>query len=585
MPLRSPRSLLLAVLTLTACSDPAPPPPGTSTPNEEVPVVPDSSRPVPPDFQPAEVVGNDTAPANEQGQPLSWPTAPRLTPVRVAARRDSVVVLVPEVAGARDYRVFRVPVGATVTADASGQEQVSGTTLYCAGFRQHNLPAGAGLELLRQIEVTDLFGPTRLVIEAVDRPCPFPGVLGAEHADFNVTMSEVPVNERGTYSLFTEAEQRLRYGSLIVNGHGPGARLGQPAEPVAPKVLARTTVLVAPSGTATPRVKDFFDDFRDGDAPHFVADLPSMELTQRGKRFQNARWNFHTYGAEAAQFFLDRGQLHTVVADWEQDIFASNIAYPRRVAKLSDTDYLHVTFEVGSNSTSRRYWWLGLCGAPTAGATMDAQGTLRGNIILSPFFHQPDGRNPSVEGWNCLQVFPRDGWPFDLGPSDSRPESDVRVMVNVAGRPSRDSVVNVSPDQYGNPSIGAPGWYRQQRADGTLVGPMLDDQLLIAPRTRFDVYIRRDRVVLYANGEQRLCNDFPSHKLTMAEAAVGFGHVLYHSAAERMEFRADYWDRTGQHYYLNNTPFIDARAWDSLGYEEGVGAPEGFNSAACYVHR
>ncbi len=588
MSLRPPRRLLLlALLAVTACKeDPTVDPPiGEPTLPNVPPVVPDSARPVPPDFQPATVVENDTAPANEGGQAVTWPQAAKLEPVRVAVRRDSAVVLVPEVAGARDYRVFRVPAGATVQADASGREQVNGTTLFCAGFRQHNLPAGAGLELLRQMEVTDLTGPTRLVVEAVDTPCPFPGVRGAVHADMQVTMSEVPVDERGTYSVFTEAEQRARYGSLIVNGHGPGAKVGQPAEPVAPKVLARTTVLVTPTGTGTPLVKDFSDDFRDADAPRFVADLPSMELTQRGKRYQNAKWNFHTYGAEHSQFFLDRGQLHMVLADWEQDIFASNIAWPRRPAKLSDSSYLHLTYEVATNATSRRYWWLALCGAQTAGATMDAQGTLKGNIILSPFFHQEDGRNPSVEGWNCLQVFPRDGWPFDLGPSDSRPESDVRVMVNVAGKPSRESVVNLSPDQYRNAAIGPAGWFRQQKADGTLTGAMLDDQLLIAPRTRYDVYVRRDRVVMYVNGEQRLCNDFPMHKLTMAEAAVGFGHVLYHSAAERMEFRVDYWDRTSQHYYLNNTPFIDARAWDNVGFEEEVAAPQGFDPASCYVHR
>jgi hypothetical protein len=59
---------------------------------------------------------------------------------------------------------------------------------------------------------------------------------------------------------------------------------------------------------------------------------------------------------------------------------------------------------------------------------------------------------------------------------------------------------------------------------------------------------------MYVNGEQRLCNDFPTVALTMAEGALGFGQVLYHSAAEREEFRAPYWDRTGQRYYLEIHP-------------------------------
>ena len=100
---------------------------------------------------------------------------------------------------------------------------------------------------------------------------------------------------------------------------------------------------------------------------------------------------------------------------------------------------------VASNATSRRYWWLSLCGAATAGATMDAQGKLLGDIIQTPFFFQEDGRNPSIQNWNCLQLFPRDGWGFALPPTNTRPESDLRVMVNLPNKGARDSVVNVSP--------------------------------------------------------------------------------------------------------------------------------------------
>jgi hypothetical protein len=156
-------------------------------------------------------------------------------------------------------------------------------------------------------------------------------------------------------------------------------------------------------------------------------------------------------------------------------------------------------------------------------------------------------------------------------------------MVNQANKPIRESVVDVSPEMY-PPAIGPRSWYRQRDGAGNLVAPILDDQQLIAPATHFDLYIRRDRVVMYVNGEQRLCNDFPTVALTMAEGALGFGQVLYHSAAEREEFRAPYWDRTGQRYYLENTPFIDARAWDNVGYGEHVAAPPDFSAASCYVH-
>lgn len=533
-----------------------------------------------PDAVPGVVDDSPTSPPDDAGGALSWPEAPLLPGVSVAAGRDGARIVLPVVEGAQDYRVFAIPEGVSIVTDAGGHEQVLGTTVFCAGFRQHNAPAGP-MELLRQVEVAGLTGETRLVVEAIDTPCPFTGVRGTEHADLTVDNSALDPADFGSFSVFTEAEITKEYGSLIVNGHAPGPELGGPAPLQPTAVLARTTLRVTPSGLADPPLA-FFEDFASSDQPVYVSPLPVFDRTQKGKLYQNQRFTFTTYGADVSQSFVDRGQLHTLLADWEQEIFASNVMYPRAPVALSGTDYLHVSFRVGTDATQRRYWWLSLCGAAEPGATMDADGKPLGNIIQTPFFYQDDGLNPSVEGWNCLQVFPRDGYPFSLPPTDTAPESDVRVMVNLPDRPLRESVVNVSPPMYDS-GVAEPGWYRQRDASGDLVAPILDDRLLIAPGTRFDFYIRRDRVVMYVEGEQRLCNDFPGVPLTMAEAALGFGHVLYHSAAERLEFNASYWDRTGQRYYLANTPFIDVRAWDDVGYTEHVPAPPGFSEGACYV--
>ena len=86
-------------------------------------------------------------------------------------------------------------------------------------------------------------------------------------------------------------------------------------------------------------------------------------------------------------------------------------------------------------------------------------------------------------------------------------------------------------------------------------------------------------------GKQRLCNDFPTNQLTMAEAAVAFGQVLYHSALERMEFSRDFDLRTGHRYYLENGAYVDERDWDNLGFEESVGAPPDFDPTQCFVFR
>jgi hypothetical protein len=532
----------------------------------------------------ATVVSSPTAPANEAGAALSWATAPALDPVSVVLDRDSAILELPVVAGAKDYRAYRLSPG--VSMDGT---RVIGGEVHCAGYRQKNALADPSLELLRRLEVTGLSGDSIVVVEAVDQPCPFPGALGKEHKDLTCTSDEVPVEDRVPFSIYTEAEIRAKYGSLIRNGHGPGATLAAQADPAlaAPNVLARTAIKISPV-TAPPPVATFFDDFSVDDPATFVTTSDDPR-SQQGKIYQNTRWSFYTYGADDSQFFSERGQLHTVLADWHQNIFSTNIAYPRQAVQLpalGSDKYLHVTFTVHSNATSRRYWWLFLCGAGAAGQTIGADGLLKGKIVQTSFFYQPDGRNPSVDGWNCLQVFPRDGAPFDLGPSDTRPQSDVRVMVNTPGgdASSRDSVVNLSPPQYHNDDIQPPGWFREQDATGNLLAPMLDDKTLLAPRTKVSLYIQRDRVVMFVDGAQKLCNDFHTNALTMAEAALGFGQVLYHTTAERVEFSRDYWMRTGQRYYLQNTPYVDERTWDNMGYEENAAAPAGLDASKCYAH-
>lgn len=494
---------------------------------------------------------------------------------------DSAIVRVGPVAGAADYRVYALP--ATVTTQ-SGRERVSGTTLFCAGQRQRNATRPAQPEVMTSIEVAGLTGPTTLVIEAIDRLCPYPGAMGRVHADVTVTNPEVEAAARNTFSIYTEGEIAARYGSLIVNGHGPAATVGQPAPDDPPVVLARAQVQVSP--VSTPPAMTFFDGFAGAaDQPALVTPVDNAGRTQQGALWQNRNWSIYGYGASNWQAFIDRGQLHTVLADWQQDIFASVTAYPRRAVQLpSGSGYLHVQFEVASDATARRYWWLVLCGGAQAGQTIDANGRINGSIIETPFFYQPDGLSPSVQGWNCLQIFPRDGVPYRLAPNNARPESDVRVMVNrAAAAGTRDNVVDVSPDQYGGATAGAaPSWYRQE-SGAQLTAPILDDQMLVAPNTRFDFYLQRARVVMFVNGQQRLCNDFPNAALTMAEGALGFGQILYHSAAERIELQQSFNDRTGQVYYLSNSPFVDERRWDNLGYDENAPAPAAFDASQCYV--
>ncbi len=541
----------------------------------------------PPDLPGAssvEVLAHPTTPTSEDGAAWGGSAAPELTGVLAVPNRDSAMLVLPVVEGAVDYRVFRLPAGARAS-EQNGGEQIDGTVIHCAGYRQHNDRFSGTRELMQLVEVTDLNDATDLVVEAIDAPCPFQGHLAPKHEDIQVTIDEVPVADRVLFSFFTADEIRARFGSLVFNGHGPGAGLAQPGSTTPPKVLARTWVKVRPEGRGAPRTRDFFDDFDGTSGPlTFQNKLSGHNRTYaQGRRFENSKWEVFVYNDEfdKAQLSEERGLLHVTLPDWFQDVFSSVVLVPRKPATLSDTDYLHLTWEVASDATSRRYWWVGLCGAAQAGQTFTPDARFAGNLVQTSFFYQDDGRNVSVENWNCLQFFPRDGSPFDLGPWN-RSEADIRVMINQAGMDERSSVLNLSPAQY--PSYAAtPSWFATQDSSGKFVKQILQDELTVGHRVRFDAYVRRDRLVLFVNGEQRLCNDFGARRLTMAETAVAWGQVLYHSAAERLEFSRDYNDRTGQRYYLENAPYADEREWDNVGFEAGVGAPTSLDESQCFL--
>jgi hypothetical protein len=60
--------------------------------------------------------------------------------------------------------------------------------------------------------------------------------------------------------------------------------------------------------------------------------------------------------------------------------------------------------------------------------------------------------------------------------------------------------------------------------------------------------------------------------------------VFYHSLAESQERFVDP-DRGAAYYYRYNTPWVDQRTWDNMGFEENVGAPGDFDARICYAHK
>jgi hypothetical protein len=508
--------------------------------------------------------------------------------VQTTVNRSSITLTVPAVTGARDYRVYELNNSVTVTQDAQGREHVAGGTI-----RTH-----------RDIRI-----------------------VGAEMPG---TTEDVNVNGRAytiqrwqpTFPLRTEAEIVAQYGSMILNGEGPNLpvldpsspafpespyiRLAQPAPAEDPVVLARGQVIVPKLSTAYPDgidANDYFDDFDDPtDQPTIVRETGNVPTWMENpnihvRLLQSRKWNFFDVGNEFSDFFFDRGQLNMVFGDPSQDVMSVQAMYPRRPVQLSsDTSkYLHVTYEVSHTETARRYEQIALCGSDQVGRTYAGDAPASAPVPRPGFMNSADAARTSPLGWNCLYLTPRgEGYGVVAGGDiDSHSDTTLKVTV-IKSHPAPQSMdeydrVRVTPYavEYG-PSQDVPfptTWERRIDASKNPIGVLLDDQQNVWLRTKFDIYISRNLVAVYVNGQQRMCTNFAATPLTMAEGALGFWHILYHTSAEFAELRAPDASAnpaTGQHHILHNTPFADVRNWDNVGFRENTSLPAGFDPAVCY---
>jgi hypothetical protein len=370
-----------------------------------------------------------------------------------------------------------------------------------------------------------------------------------------------------------------------------------------PVVLARAVVKVGPSGDATPppgfASTDFYDDFDDDtDQPTFQrnTDPTATVVGVRVDVYTNKKWVFYDVGNEFAQFFVDRGQMNMVMGDPAQDSMSVQAMYPNVPVHLPTAtgEYLHVTYEAQRNESSRRYENLTLCGSDTPGDTY-VNGAPKAAPLPRPgFMNATQTTRTTPLGWNCLLMVGR-GVGYEVLPGgDVMSHADAGLKVTVVR--TNPPVTNFMDydathlDQFATgfgPMLDSSypyRWERQVDDNKQISGVWLDDQLNIWQRTKFDVFIRRDRVVIYVNGENRLCANMTSSPLTMAEGALGFWHVLYHTSAEFEEIRqhgGSAVPQTGQHYVMHDTPFADQRTWDNVGFQENVGLPAGFDEGRC----
>jgi hypothetical protein len=551
--------------------------------------------------------------------------------LKLLSRRDALIIYLPNVQGAADYRAYAVRKDVTFQG-----EQPRNAVIACAGYRQRlkaPLKDAAGniqRELLQSLELPGFTtaGDYTVVVEAISSPCDFTGTMGHTDATIPVVQNLFPQASDATINSF--ATVRAKYGNEILNGQGanttwlnPTGKRGTPQPTVDSMVIARSVV----------QVKLPFAD-ENTNAP--IIDLgPESVFDQASLKGKFADWFFWSNGAQMAvgdgnglygtnfrnngvQVWKRHGRLYSTNGDWAQDVmsavhFTSTKTKP---LELSDTTYAHSFFRVNSDASGRRYWVWMMCGAASRDELVDAGNVPRFTPVLDSFFYDPKGASPSsgsgknpssrhgnepvAEAGNpnrydkeCVSMAQL-GAQFYYGPRPAgsepnwlEPVSQLRLTLSPKG--VTQGTINLAPDGMGDSNPSNPGiWFKLDK-DKNYAGPLLEPFDQLAPLTHFDVFVRKDRVVLFINGRQAFCSDFKNRKLESQYMLPIYGNVLYHTSAEYKEqYQYDPSvpaGQTGLFQYFLNTPISDTRIWDSVGQSQNIEIPAlfKFDEAACFA--
>lgn len=566
--------------------------------------------------------------------PGYFASAPMVAPLKTLVRRDSLIVYLPNVQGAADYRVY-----------VEGRN-----VLACAGYRQRASVARLDgndrviRELLQTVELPGLVTPGsyRVIVEALDRPCAFTGMPAHTSAVIPVTSGLLlPGLTGGGVPLRGFADAIAQYGAEIINGQGASSdwivQTGQlraqavvaGSAAATPVVIARSAIRVltpfADEGVNAPIIdvgpNAVFDDF----STDAVASFGRIASRSFGgsDAIQGPFGNWYFWGASAqaalgqsatdpplgVQVWRRHGRLNITLADWAQDVFSavhfsSLQSKPAALQSIDPTHYAHSFFRVDSGATGRRYWHWMMCGGADVNTLVDpATNIPRIRPLLRPDFFLANGVNPTEPaGGNepltpyhrreCLNVFHRATGNPDTprlpdGSDGPRPNQELIVTVNPEGRAR--GVINLAPAVFDR-GYGENAFRWRLDAAGRYAGPLIEPFDQQQPLTHYDIFMRKDRVVIFVNGRQGACIDLSSRPLAMNYGLIVYGQVLYHSDAEYGEYYVPerpasnpYQAPYGSFHLSMNTVAADSRAWDAVGHSEKIAIPPlfSFDPALC----
>jgi hypothetical protein len=475
-------------------------------------------------------------------------------------------------------------------------------------------------------------------LEATSSPCPFTGIPGHTNAVSTSRFVEDATYKNTDFHgiLRSFDSVRAEYGNEIINGQGSRSswadRLTQPMGlpvpansttiPADPRVIARSAIKVqlpffdetlnAPIFDTGPNsVWDDFDtdlivpasamginpDYSANPALAPYATIPGgwafwgryMEHADNQATYKDSNnvARYATSGYTGFQIFQRHGRLYTTFGDAGQDIggtmgFSSLKSLP---LALSNTKYAHSFFRVNSDASHRRYWHWSICGAGTRAELVDSSGAPKIRPIVNETAFSPGGDNPTAKlGDKQVAATPKECLSIiqegraEAARSDGGVRSSSRIAAEIHPAGVAKGIIALGNNATDKPVASGPstlGFRYKIDAAGKYAGPVMGTFDQTSPLTHLDVFLRRDRLVVFVNGRQGFCVDLSSRPLTMNYGLVAYGDLIYHSALEWQEVSND--SRPLYHHTLN-APQTSSRVWDAVGETEQIDIPSQFDT-------
>ncbi|MEJ0099076.1 MAG: hypothetical protein WDO12_04760 [Pseudomonadota bacterium] len=367
---------------------------------------------------------------------------------------------------------------------------------------------------------------TTLVVEALDRGCPFQGNISSRSlAAQAFSFSTYTVAHQPWYTI-TDLQKIVDRGEVYINGQFDGI-VGRP------KAIARTYVTVAPKAR---QQMDWMST-----PASFSETLTTIACgSPDGNCFQQFRQQSNTYDVAFMSAETDHWQIGSVqgelllnYADWAADTNGkTRITVRNQKATIASNSYVHATMEVNSVGSARRYPQL---------IISDQNIPVQFNLI--------NGRSL------VLQTF-----------ADYPARVDLEICDHVTWEVNQQCPRFIFRHKF--------------NSSGAIAGinPIPEaDQYLAAvdASTKFDLYTSNSRAYIFVNDKPYACANIaastgvsPVPVPPVGAVTVTFGDALYHSGADdnfNIKMAGGFITR-----HFNSST---SRHYDNLGFSSGVAAP------------